>query len=132
MKILNEIGQSNFIKLVKIYRENSDLHLLYEYFPISLEKYVEERSLLAKKSERNEIKQLHEYFVGAIDRIVDIFVEGQIKTDISINNMVVSSIQEGCLKLFIDPSAEFHRIHIENVAEHLNRHFIAGTVRGVR
>jgi hypothetical protein len=92
MRILNEIDQSNLIKLVKIYRENSDLHLLYEYFPISLEKYVEERSLLVKNNEKNEIKQLHECFVGAIDCIVDTFVEGQIKTDININNMAVSSI----------------------------------------
>lgn len=123
MKILNQIDQTNLIKLVKICREKSDLHLLYEYFPISLEKYVEERSLLAKGNEKNEIRQLREYFVTAIDHIVDNFVEGQIKTDISINNMAMSSIQEGCLKLFIEPSAEFHRIHIENFVEHLNRHF---------
>jgi hypothetical protein len=59
LKILHEIDQTNLIKLVKIYRENSNVHLLYEYFPISLERYVEERSQSTKDNHRNEIRQLH-------------------------------------------------------------------------
>jgi hypothetical protein len=43
---------------------------------------------------------------------VDSFVEAQIKTDISIHSMAVSSIEEGCIKLFVDPAAEFHRIYV--------------------
>jgi hypothetical protein len=31
----------NFIKLHKILREDSKLHLIYEYEPLSLEKYME-------------------------------------------------------------------------------------------
>jgi hypothetical protein len=50
-------------------------------------------------------------FANTIDKIIDVFVEAQIKTDICINNMAVSSNGEDIFKLFIDPSAEFHTLN---------------------
>lgn len=39
-KIYREMLTPNFIKLHKILREDAKLHLIYEYYPLSLEKYM--------------------------------------------------------------------------------------------
>lgn len=41
----------------------------------------------------------------SIDKIIAILIEGQIKTDISINNIAISHVGENRIKLFIDPEA---------------------------
>ena len=39
--------------------------------------------------------------------IIDLFIKFQIKTDVIIQNFVVSDINKGIIKLFVDPDAEF-------------------------
>lgn len=92
LKILKEMDQSNLVRLVKIYREEATLHLLYDYFPISLEKYVQERRKIPTKNQRNETSLLYQHFAATIDAIIARFIDTQIKTDISIHNMAVSSL----------------------------------------
>ena len=41
-KIHKSISNPHFMKLIKMLREDSKLHFIYEYHEISLENYIEE------------------------------------------------------------------------------------------
>ena len=97
------MDHTNLIKLVRIYKEDSKLHLLYEYFPLSLEKYIQSRSQDSKESEKDQYKIIYNQFVAVVVNIVDIFVKFQIKTEIIIQNFTVADLKSCLFKLFVDP-----------------------------
>lgn len=90
---------------MRVYKEDSTLHLLYEYFPLSLEKYVQHRSQTSTQAQRDEYAVLYEQFNAVLTSIVHTFIQYQIKTDISFHNFAVSHLNKGVLKLFLDPEA---------------------------
>lgn len=61
-KVLKDQGLATFIKLVKIYKEDCNLHLLYEYLPFSLEHFL-------SNNQRNP-KQIYAHLVDSIRCIV--------------------------------------------------------------
>jgi len=83
------------------------LHLLYEYYPLSLEKYIQDRCHKCNDSDRDQYKFIYGQFVAVMGSIIDHFIQFQVKTDIIIQNFVISDIQKGQIKLFVDPDAEF-------------------------
>lgn len=108
-KIMREMEGSNIIKLIKIFKEERTLHLLYEYFPISLQRYLE--AVADRYGDRLEIalyRNILGNFVHQINHIIEMLVHYQIKADLLICHLAVSDIQEDgfTLKVFIDPDSQ--------------------------
>lgn len=81
-RLLKEQAPPTFVKLVKIYKEDCNLCLLYEYLPYSLEHFLH-------NNQRNP-KQIYAHLVDSVTSIVEALVAMQIRTDIFIQNLVVA------------------------------------------
>lgn len=83
------------------------MHLLYDYFSLSLESYLQEKSHERGHNGSDLIKEIHHQFMLSLTNIINILTKFCIKTDIMIQNFAVFDAKTCHLKLFIDPDAEF-------------------------
>ena len=83
-KVMKDQTSATLVKLVKIYKEDCNLHLLYEYLPFSLEHFLH-------NNQRNP-KQIYTHLVDSINNIVEALVSLQVKTDFFIQSIVVTDL----------------------------------------
>lgn len=83
-QLLKDHPPSTLVRLAKIYKEDCNLHLLYEYLPFSLEHYL--------RNNHRSPKLIYSQLVYSVAKIVETLVSMQIKTDIFIQNLVVADL----------------------------------------
>jgi len=104
---LKEIESLNIIKLTKIYKEERNLHLIYEYYPTSFENYIDMIAHKAgKKIDPVVYRGIITNFIAAVNHIIELLIHYQIKTDLLINCFAVAETSGDnfiTIKVFIDP-----------------------------
>lgn len=105
-KIYRDMLAPNFIRLHKVLREDAKLHLIYEYWPLSLEKYMQ--SLKQSTSQQDQ-----KYFVEQIHRFIEdsihMLIKAEVKAQLFLNNIAFNknSNTTAEMKFFIVPDSEY-------------------------
>lgn len=96
----------NFIKLHKILREDSKLHLIYEYEPLSLEKYMESiKQSTSRQDQKYFVEQFHRFIESSIRQLV----KAEVKAQLFLNNIAVHKNIDSRVdfKFFIGTDSEY-------------------------
>lgn len=105
-KIYREMLAPNFIKLHKILREDAKLHLIYEYQPLSLEKYMQSlKQAASRQDQKYFVEQLHRF----IEDSIHLLVKAEVKAELFLNNIAIHRSANTAveMKFFIGSDSEY-------------------------
>ena len=111
VKHFKEMQNERFIKLIRLLKEDQDLHFIYEYRDVSLMMFIQQLSNQKEGHlKREEYKEIEAAFRQGVGELLQALVVGRVCAHVSLSNMAWAqgeSSRPFQLKVFLDLDSEF-------------------------